>query len=76
MRITSKGQITIPQEIRETFGFYPESEIEFVVRKNEVILKKSSLPSSRGNAIIDAMRGKGSATMTTDEIMALTRGGK
>ena len=31
MRVTSKGQVTIPQEIRERFGFMPETEIDFVI---------------------------------------------
>ena len=31
MRITTKGQITIPQEIREKMGFFPETEVEFEI---------------------------------------------
>ncbi len=31
MRITSKGQVTIPVEIRERLGLLPDCEVEFVV---------------------------------------------
>jgi len=31
MRVTSKGQVTIPAGIRERFGFLPGAEVEFVV---------------------------------------------
>jgi len=41
MRVTSKGQVTIPQEIRERFGFLPESEVEFRVEGNTVRLVKA-----------------------------------
>ena len=40
-KVTQKGQVTIPQNIREAFSFHPGSEVEFRVRKNEVILLKS-----------------------------------
>lgn len=40
MRITSKGQVTIPVEIREKFGLLPYTEGEFVVSEDKVILTK------------------------------------
>ena len=33
MRITSKGQVTIPQEVRERFGLLPDTEVDFVVKR-------------------------------------------
>ena len=30
MRVTTKGQVTIPQHIREKLGIFPATEIEFV----------------------------------------------
>ncbi len=73
MRITSKGQVTIPVEIREKFGFIPETEVEFVVKGNTVILKKAASDESRGRSLIQRMRGKATVRMTTDQILSLTR---
>ncbi len=74
MRITSKGQVTIPIEIREKVGLLPDTEVKFEVRGNTVVLKKAELPSKRSRDLVSRMRGKGTLKMTTDEILALTRG--
>jgi len=75
MRITSKGQVTIPQEIRERFGLLPDTEVEFVAKKNSVQIVKSAKSSkpTRGQAIVQRLRGRSSVRMSTDEILALTR---
>jgi antitoxin PrlF len=73
MRITSKGQVTIPLEIREKMGFLPDTEVDFQVVGETVCLKKAK-GRTRGRNLIAHMRGKGTVKMTTDEIMALTRG--
>ena len=75
MRITSKGQVTVPIEIRERFGLLPETEIEFVVEGNTVRLrKKAGTTNSRGARLVEHLRCRGSVKMSTDEILALTRG--
>ena len=74
MRITSKGQVTIPIEIREKAGLLPETEVEFRITGNTVILKKVGSPSKRSRDLINRMRRKATLKMTTDEILALTRG--
>ncbi len=48
-RITSKGQVTIPKEIRERFGFDPGDEIQFTVLDNHVVVRKKSLRSRLEN---------------------------
>lgn len=74
MRITSKGQVTIPQEIREEFGLLPDTEVEFIVRRNAVHLVKSAQPKrSRGASLVRRLKGTSTVRMTTDEILALTR---
>jgi AbrB family looped-hinge helix DNA binding protein len=75
MRITSKGQVTIPQDIRERFGFLPETEVEFRVEGSAVRLVKvgSKRRPGRGQATIDRLRGSADTKLTTDEILALTR---
>jgi antitoxin PrlF len=75
MRITSKGQVTIPQSIREQMGLLPDTEVEFVVDGNAVRIMKveSSKGESRGQRLLRHLRGRATVSMSTDEIMALTR---
>jgi AbrB family looped-hinge helix DNA binding protein len=73
MKITSKGQVTIPLEIREKLGLLPHTEVEFEIVGNTVRIRKAPT-KSRGQAIVDYLRGRGKGGMSTDEIMALTRG--
>jgi AbrB family looped-hinge helix DNA binding protein len=74
MRITSKGQVTIPLMVRRATGLLPNCEVEFKVEGRKVILIKAATQSRRGERLIGHMRGRGSVKMSTDEIMALTRG--
>ena len=75
MRITSKGQVTIPLEIRERVGLAPGMEVDFEVDGDEVRLRRTANSKSRGELIVEQMRRHpGAGAMTTDEIMALTRG--
>jgi AbrB family looped-hinge helix DNA binding protein len=74
MRITSKGQVTIPQVVRERFGFHPHTEIEFHVDGQQVTIRKRDTPASKGHAVVEGLRGRATVKMSTDEIMALTRG--
>lgn len=74
MRVTSKGQVTIPRNIRQKLGIVPQSEVEFVIEGNTVLLKTTELVGSRGKRLVDSLRGRATVRMTTDEIMALTRG--
>lgn len=75
MRITSKGQVTIPAEIRERAGLLPHTEVEFefdgtVVR---IVRAKTRDTNSRGARLVAHLRERGDVAMSTDEIMALTR---
>jgi AbrB family looped-hinge helix DNA binding protein len=74
MKITSKGQVTIPQEIREQLGLLPDTEVEFEVVGNGVKIRKARDRRTRGRAIVARMRGRATAAYSTDEIMKLTRG--
>ena len=75
MRITSKGQVTIPTDVREELGLLPNTEVRIRRKGNVAVLEKVDRPSRRGEAIVAGLKGKGSKKMTTDQIMALTRGG-
>lgn len=78
MRITSKGQVTIPQQIRDELGLLPNTEVSFHVVDGEARLRKARRSSgklSRGDGVVQRLRGvRPSNKLTTDEIMALMRG--
>lgn len=73
MKVTTKGQVTIPIELRKKTGIFPGSEVEFVEQKGRLYLQKVK-GSGRGKAFVERMTGQSDVDMTTDEIMALTRG--
>jgi len=73
MRVTTKGQVTIPQEIREKLGITPAVEVDFIEEKDRVYLVKRKGMTKKTHKF-RKFRGIGNVKMTTDEIMALTRG--
>ncbi len=72
MRVTSKGQVTIPQTIREKYGIDPYSEVEFVEKGGQVIMRPIE---HRKRPDFSALVGIATVKMGTDEIMRLTRSG-
>jgi len=76
MRITSKGQVTIPIAIRVKAGLMPNTEVDFDFDGQYVRIRRTSRKKglNRGEELVARMRGRGDVKMTTDEIMALTRG--
>ncbi|PKO61120.1 MAG: AbrB family transcriptional regulator [Betaproteobacteria bacterium HGW-Betaproteobacteria-18] len=80
MKITSKGQVTIPQAVREQAGLHPNSEVDFEVRNNgEVVIRLvAAAPQSSVRSAFARVRGSANASefkgMGTDEFMAFLRG--
>jgi AbrB family looped-hinge helix DNA binding protein len=76
MRITSKGQVTIPVEIREKAGLLPGAEVDFELDGEGVRIVRAAAPraESRGQRIVRRMWRRAPGRMSTDEIMALMRG--
>ena len=74
MKVTTKGQVTIPQEIREQLDLQPGAEVEFRLEGKELKLILVRKAHERGRRIVAQLRGTATVRMTTDEIMALTRG--
>jgi antitoxin PrlF len=78
MRITTKGQVTIPQAIRDQLGLLPNTEVTFEVVDGEARLRKATRKDkrlSRGDGVLARLRGvRPSNKFTTDEIMSLMRG--
>jgi AbrB family looped-hinge helix DNA binding protein len=71
MRITTKGQITIPQHIREKLGITPNTEIDFLEKEGQIYLVK--VDTNAKPSKFRRLRGIATVKMTTDEIMSLTR---
>jgi AbrB family looped-hinge helix DNA binding protein len=78
MRITSKGQVTIPAEIREKAGLLPDTEVDFEFDGKVVRLTRAQAgrKKARGARLVAHLRGRGDVAMSTDAIMALTRKGR
>jgi AbrB family looped-hinge helix DNA binding protein len=77
MQVTSKGQVTIPQDIRNQLGLLPHTEVEFELAGDHARIRKArhgAGESTRGRLVLEALRGTGDVRMSTDDIMALTRG--
>lgn len=72
MQITVKGQVTIPKPIRLEFGFLPHTEVKFIVKNGQVLLQKITNKKMRKNPF-DKLVGRATTSLTTDEIMKLTR---
>ena len=79
MRITSKGQVTIPIALREKAGLLPHTEVEFELDSKGVRIRPARRKGklSKGEELIEHLRRHRPTMkprMTTDEIMALMRG--
>jgi AbrB family looped-hinge helix DNA binding protein len=73
LRITSKGQVTIPQNLRESLGLLPNTEVEFSVEGDILQIQKSG-KARRGRKVVAHLKKfKKALSMSTQEIMALTR---
>jgi antitoxin PrlF len=74
VRVTRKGQVTIPKPVRDRLGIKPGSQLDFEIAEDgRAFFRKvgrGRVPPSR----FERMRGTATTELTTDEIMALTRG--
>ncbi len=75
MKITTKGQVTIPVHVRERLGLLPNTEVEIEVEGDRAVLRKQPRSRRRGAKVVDHLRGRGDVALSTDAIMALTRPG-
>ena len=77
MKITTKGQVTIPQYIREKAGLLPNTEVKFEYVRGRVTLTPIPASKRAGRSLAEALRGSAGKTpkgMTTDALMKLLRG--
>jgi len=71
MRVTTKGQVTIPKNVREVLGIIPETEIDFKEDNGNFYIVKVNKPNVTNQ--FKKLRGIATVKMSTDEIMKLTR---
>jgi AbrB family looped-hinge helix DNA binding protein len=74
MRLNSKGQVTIPAELRHRHGFAEGDEVDVVEDGNTLRIVHRSTARSRGERVVERMRGASTGGRSTDELMALLRG--
>lgn len=78
MKLNSKGQVTIPAELRTRYGLHEGDEIEVIDEGGVLHIVRTPDTASRGERLVRHMRGRGSAKdtegMSTDELMELLRG--
>jgi AbrB family looped-hinge helix DNA binding protein len=72
MKVTTKGQVTIPKQLREKYGIGPHSEVQFLEHRGRIYLEKTG--RAEGPNPFETARGTATLKMSTDEILALTRG--
>lgn len=74
MRLNSKGQVTIPAELRQKHGFTEGDEVDIVEDGNTLRIVHRSAGESRGERLVNRMWGTATTKMSTDELMELLRG--
>jgi antitoxin PrlF len=73
MKVTSKGQVTIPQEIRDKYLILPHTEIEFKEQNGRIYIEKIKSQNIKSGPF-EKVRGSASSGLSTEDIMKLTRG--
>lgn len=81
MRVTSKGQVTIPRDLRDLAGIHPNSEVVFTLEDGKVVIAAKDGPRITADAerldefirALDRLEGTGDPDMNADDVMALTR---
>jgi antitoxin PrlF len=73
MRMTAKGQVTIPQELRQRFDLGPGAEVEVVATEDGALVRPARAGGS-GRRLVDQLRDRADAGLDADEILRLTRG--
>ena len=74
MKITTKGQVTIPKQLREKYGLLPNTSVVFESTKSGVIIRSAWDLEKQLKIRLEQTTGSATIPITTDEILRLTRG--
>ncbi len=74
MRLNSKGQVTIPAQLRQRHGLHEGDEVDVVEDGATLRIVRVEDSSTRGQRLVQRMRGRASTTMSTDQLLELLRG--
>ncbi|MEV7120203.1 AbrB/MazE/SpoVT family DNA-binding domain-containing protein [Kitasatospora griseola] len=74
MRLNSKGQVTIPAELREKYGLHPGDEVDVIEEVGVLRVVRRTKDRTRGQRVARRMRGTADGGMSTDRIVELLRG--
>lgn len=81
MRVTSKGQVTIPRDLRELAGIKPNSEVVFTIEDGKLIVAPKKDPSRQQErqrldgfmATLKRLEGTGDPAIDAETLMGMTR---
>jgi AbrB family looped-hinge helix DNA binding protein len=73
MRVSTKGQVTIPCEMRTKLGMFPHTNVNFILQDGGVLIQKQTGGSRKGSKLLEQLSGKSRLNMSTEYIMKLTR---
>lgn len=74
MKLTQKGQVTIPKQYRNQYGLTPNTEVVFEAAEGGVLIRPAPKErTKRLKAALKRARGSANTGMSTDEILAMTR---
>ena len=74
MRLNSKGQVTIPADLRQRHGFHEGDEVDVIEDGDTLRIVRRETGETRGTRLVRRMRGRATTRQSTDELMELLRG--
>ncbi|MGH9127872.1 MAG: AbrB/MazE/SpoVT family DNA-binding domain-containing protein [Acidimicrobiales bacterium] len=74
MRLNSKGQVTIPANLRVRHGLHEGDELDVIEEGNALRIVRVADSQTRGERLVQGMRGRATTTMSTDQLLELLRG--
>jgi AbrB family looped-hinge helix DNA binding protein len=74
MRLNSKGQVTIPAPLRHRHGLHEGDEVDVVEDGATLAIVRVQDSATRGQRLVQRMRGRADTTMSTDQLLELLRG--
>lgn len=73
MKLNSKGQVTIPAQLRARHGLHEGDDVDVVEEDGRLVVVRSETGNTRGQRLVERMRGRASTGMGTDELLGLLR---